>query len=284
MKAMFSWPGGKGNFLAKRRNYIPDSKKYAEPFAGAATYFFYKQPSPIEILNDIDMRIVNIFRVMQDKELFEELKYRINYTPYAVEEFAKAIKVLELGLENPVAYAWAFFVTKNQGFSGSSKSRARWSRTKNSMSDGLSNNVNSWLMRLQMFDAWRWRLMRCQIDCRDAIEFIKYWDAPDMVFYVDPPYVLDTRTGGGKKLYVNEPDDEYHKKLIQTLLNVQGSVTLSGYPHIIYKSLVENGWFEYKFQTHVNISLSNGTRGTSKKKSKRTEVIWINPKEQGREL
>jgi DNA adenine methylase len=48
-------------------------------------------------------------------------------------------------------------------------------------------------MRLSMLDAWRWRLMTVQIDCRDALEVIRYWDSPDTLFYVDPPYVSETR-------------------------------------------------------------------------------------------
>jgi DNA adenine methylase len=66
-------------------------------------------------------------------------------------------------------------------------------------------------MRLSMLDAFRWRLMRVQIDCVDALKCIKYLDNPRAVFYVDPPYVPDTRVRGSRNVYKHEADLAHHE-------------------------------------------------------------------------
>lgn len=38
---------------------------YVEPFAGAAAIFFAKAPSDVEVLNDINGELVNLYRVVQ---------------------------------------------------------------------------------------------------------------------------------------------------------------------------------------------------------------------------
>jgi len=68
--APFQWVGGKGNLACWVVQFIPRGKVYVEPFAGAASVFWHlPKPYPIEVLNDIDGRIVNLYRVLQDLSL-----------------------------------------------------------------------------------------------------------------------------------------------------------------------------------------------------------------------
>ena len=48
-----------------------DTASTAKPFAGGAQVFFRKEPSKIEVLNDLDGEMVNFFRVCQQH--YEEL-------------------------------------------------------------------------------------------------------------------------------------------------------------------------------------------------------------------
>jgi len=129
--------------------------------------------------------------------------------------------------------AWAFFVAKNQGVSVSSIAQSVGSWAWAFTSDGgMADNTNRWLMHLSMLDAWHWRLLRVQIDNRDAIEAIRCWDNAEAVFYIDSPYHPDTRVK--KVAYASEPDNGHHERLVETLLGVQGAVVLSGYAHPAY--------------------------------------------------
>src|SRR5258708_24852142 len=71
MAGPLSYIGGK-NRLAKRVIEIfPEHTTYVEAFAGGAQVLFHKEPSKVEVLNDLDGEIVNFFRVCQQH--YEEL-------------------------------------------------------------------------------------------------------------------------------------------------------------------------------------------------------------------
>lgn len=63
LRAPFQWFGGKSNMLAKLTPLVPaGGRPYCEPYAGAASLFFARDPAPLEVLNDLDARIVNLFQ------------------------------------------------------------------------------------------------------------------------------------------------------------------------------------------------------------------------------
>jgi DNA adenine methylase len=57
--------GGKRKLAARIVALIPEHVTYVEPFAGGAQVFFCKPKSKVEVLNDKDNELVNVFRVMQ---------------------------------------------------------------------------------------------------------------------------------------------------------------------------------------------------------------------------
>jgi DNA adenine methylase len=283
LRAPVQWYGGKGNMIAKLMRHVPlGGRPYCEPYMGAASLFFARPPAPVEVLNDLDGDLVNLFRCLQDKEKFPELKHRLLYTLYSRAEFERAIEILsDPSITDPVLRAWAFFVKINQGFGGIVRQPpGGWKRTFVS-AGGCALTTNSWMMRLSMLDDWHLRLLRVQIDCRDALEVIRYWDNPEAVFYVDPPYHPDTRID--RNVYAVEPDHDHYVQLIETLLNCKGAVVLSGYDHPIYAPLVKAGWIvtRYKTVSHA-ASRARGTRmrgkGALLAHAPRTEVVWANPR------
>lgn len=283
LRSPFWWLGGKGHMVAKLLEIVPSGgKPYCEPYCGAASVFFAREPAPVEVLNDLNGDIVNFFRVLQNRETFEELRHRLMYTPYARAEFARAIELLNSEGADEVTRAWAFFVFQNQGFAGNSQNKTgSWGRVFESYG-GIAGIVNKWLMRLSMLDAFRWRIMCAQIDNRDAIEVIEYWDNENAVFYIDPPYHPETRISGK---YKHEATDEHYKALIETLLNVNGAVVLSGYAHPVYWPLEEAGWKRVDFKTVCHAAgrgRNSGLRGNGAalEKVPRVESVWLNKKAQ----
>lgn len=272
------WYGGKGMFVKKLLNIVPYRKLYVEPYCGAASLFWHREPSPVEVLNDIYEDIINLFRVLQDPEKFEELAHRLLWTPYSCSEFCRALEVDSSC--DPVSRAWALFVRQNQGFSGLAKSKGNWSKTFIS-SRGMAKTTSKWRGRLKNLKQWHERLTRVQLDCRDALECIRYWDSEETVFYVDPPYPADTRSKGSRIVYTHECIDEHHEELIDVLLTVKGIAVVSGYDHPVYAKLNEKGWQRSEFQT---VSYAAGrNRGTKMRGAgalmehvPRTEIVWSN--------
>src|ERR1700686_2412219 len=79
MAGPLSYIGGK-NRLAKRVIEIfPKHTTYVEAFAGGAKVFFRKEPSKVEVLNDLDGEIVNFYRVCQQhyEELLRYFKFAL---------------------------------------------------------------------------------------------------------------------------------------------------------------------------------------------------------------
>lgn len=282
--SLVQWYGGKGNIVTKLLKLVPDGgKPYCEPFAGGASLFFAREPSPIEVLNDLDGELVNLFWCFQDPQKFLELRHRIMFTPYARKEFERAIEIIENhSSDDLVLRAWAFFTMLNQTFSGIRHPRTtgRWGRSF-AISNGIPRPINNWLKRLSMLDAYHWRLMSAYIENRDAIESIQYWDNDDAVFYVDPPYIQDTRVV--KFVYDKEIDLDYYHRLIEVLGNCTGAVVLSGYKHPVYSSLEENGWTRFDLEVTCTATVAhrdyqkNFSFGNTKR-PRRIESVWINPK------
>ena len=123
-----------------------------------------------------------------------------------------------------------------------------------------------------------------QIDSVDALQAIRYWDTPSTVFYVDPPYVHETRRN--TTLYRHELTLARHKELVETLLQVKGRVLLSGYDHPVYRPLEEAGWHKVMRETACHAVARTRITGvlgpgSAKAKAPRVEVLWMNFKPEG---
>src|SRR5579863_8056630 len=81
----FSYIGGKRNLARQIIALFPKHTTYVEPFAGGAQVFFHKEPSKVEVLNDLDHEIVNFFRVCQQH--YEELVRYLRFTVTSREWF-----------------------------------------------------------------------------------------------------------------------------------------------------------------------------------------------------
>ncbi len=119
------WYGGKF-YLAKRIiAQFPEHHIYLEPFGGAASVLLNKQPSNVEIYNDLDLRISRLFRVLRDQgTAFQE---QLQLTPYSQVEFNLAADYPKRATD--VHKAVCDFVRFRQSFGGRGES---WSYTRRS--------------------------------------------------------------------------------------------------------------------------------------------------------
>jgi DNA adenine methylase len=280
------WFGGKGHMLAKLMRHVPaGGRPYCEPFAGAASLLFAREPAPVEVLNDLDGDLINLFRCLQDKETFAELQHRLTYTLYSRAEFMRALDILRSNTKDPVLRAWAFFVAQNQSVGGIHHSKlgfGDWGRAFSSTRN-MTATTSTWTSRLLHLHDWHLRLLRVQIDCRDALDCIRYWDNDEAVFYVDPPYHPETRTDNGQNIYANEPDHDFHARLVETLLARHGAVVMSCYDHAVYAPFAAAGWQKATYLTACHAAgrtRGSGLRGTgtAMAKAPRVECVWSNPK------
>ena len=59
------WIGGKRRLAKKILPIFPQHTCYVEPFCGAAALYFMKHQAEVEVLNDINGELVNLYRVVK---------------------------------------------------------------------------------------------------------------------------------------------------------------------------------------------------------------------------
>ena len=99
------------------------------------------------------------------------------------------------------------------------------------------------------------------VENKPAIDLFKTHDGDQTLWYVDPPYLSETRNVGHD--YVHEMTDGDHVDLLMRCRELAGSVIISGYPSPLYEALLDD-WTRIE-----RPALADGARP-------RTEVLWLN--------
>lgn len=237
---------------------FPPHAVYVEPFAGGASVFFRKHRSSLEVLNDLDGELVNFFRVLRSRR--DELLEQIQLTPWAQEEYGLALQPAPE--DDHLERARRFYVGVWQSFGGTIIYRSGFRRQKTDK--GWASITDNWRRMDGLMDAAD-RLKDAVLDHRPAVDVIRYYDQPNALFYVDPPYVLSSRSQGGRKRYRFEMVDSDHRELAEVLHTVKGHVILSGYASELYTELYGD-WKQ--------LEKSSTTNGNYQS----TEVLWLSPR------
>lgn len=261
-RPVLRYHGGKFRLAPWIMQFFPPHGCYVEPFGGAAGVLLRKPRVYAEVYNDLDSDIVNLFRVLRDPVLREELTQACRLTPYAREEFDQAYEPAN----DPLERARRTCVRAAMGFGSAGATKATTGfRTDTRRKYGTAQH--NWADYPAAIASIGERFTGVLIENRDALQVIESHDSPDTLHFVDPPYVHETRHMRNKGGYRHELDKEGHRRLLDALRAVDGMVVLCGYATELY-DLELSGWARH--QTEARIS---GGRGTSL----RTEVVWLNP-------
>jgi len=80
VRSPFRYYGSKWRLAPWIISYFPNHTAYVEAFGGMGAVLMQKQPSPIEVFNDLDQRVINFFRVLREQQ--EQLITQLRLTPY----------------------------------------------------------------------------------------------------------------------------------------------------------------------------------------------------------
>lgn len=271
MRSPITWFGGKGNMTAKLLPLIPRHHIYCEVFGGGGSVLFAKEPSNVEIYNDINADLFNFFGVLRNPEQFEQFNKLVNLTLFSRKEFQDARKSFAQG--NAVERAWRFFTSARQSFAGQLTS---WGYGVTSSSKGMASQPSRWLSALEKLPEVHARLMRVQVENDRWERILERYDTPETFFYLDPPYVPSTRKSGKYEHELSEAD---HYLLVDTCLKLKGKVLLSGYPNKIYQKLERSGWDNLRWKTICQTTgKTRGTKNIPSARLARVESVWMNYK------
>lgn len=260
------WHGGKHYLAKKIVALMPPHIHYVEPFAGGLAVLLAKDPRGVsEVVNDLDGRLTNFWRILQRKEPFAKFQRIVEAIPFSETEWHEARAwTAELCPDQPIHEAVSFFIECRMSLAGRQDCFAPLSRTRTRR--GMNEQASAWLGAVDGLPRVHRRLRRVVVLNRPALEVIRGQDGQDTLFYLDPPYLPATRSA--PEVYEHEMTEAGHQELLEVLLDVKGKVMLSGYPSKLYDAKLKN-WSRHTFD------LPNHASG-SKAKARETEVVWCN--------
>ena len=259
----FSYMGGKHYMLKHILKLIPPHRIYVEPFLGSGKVFFAKKNSKIEVLNDFDYKISNLFYVVAFK--FEEFYQKINSLVYSralLKQFREEIKT-NANLTQPlgnVDFAVKTYFLFNSSFSSNGTTLSY------SYQD---NRAKTFFNKIQNLDFIHNRLKNAIIENQDfEIVINKYSKFEDAFIYLDPPYF-------NKEFYYNVNFTlQDHIRLLQILKNSKAKWMISNYDNDLYNKELKD-YYKISIKAYKH---SYGITGFSKLKTRpeEYEIIWTN--------
>ena len=266
------WHGGK-HYLADRIiRLMPAHTHYVEPYAGGLSVLFAKPDEWVdghsEVVNDLNGGLSNFWSVLASEDLFEKMKRRLEGTPFSesVWQMAEAIDQTAISQKDMVESAVQFFIQFRQSRQGLGKVFATLSR--NRTRRGMNEQVSSWLSAVEGLPEAHERLKRVVVLNDDACKVIQQQDGPNTLFYLDPPYLHETRKV--TDAYQFEMTADEHSTLLDVLLIISGKFILSGYRSNLYDAHALTGAWH-----RVDIEIDNKS-SSAKKKETKTECLWKN--------
>ena len=200
--------------------------------------------------------------MLQDEDAFAKFQRQIEAMPFSQIEWEDAQQhpVGDLDVDAAVA----FFVRCRQSRAGGCKDFATLSRNRTRRQ--MNEQVSAWLNCIEGLPAVSARLRRVVILNQPALEVIRQQDGAVTLFYLDPPYLHETRAATDN--YRHEMTAEDHRELLAVIKQCQGKVMLSGYPNPLYDGELA-AWNRQDFQ--IDNKASGG-----KVKREMTESVWMN--------
>lgn len=264
-RPVLRYHGGKFRLSKWIISHFPQHRIYVEPFGGGGSVLMQKPRSYAEVYNDLWHTVVNVFEVLRNAETAAELERQIRLTPFSRREFERVGEIELMNINDPIEKARRTIFRSFAGF-GSAATNAKHATgfRANSNRSGTTP-AHDWANYPDHISSFVQRLTGVIIENRDYKKVIAQHDSPQTLFYVDPPYVHDTRNmKRGNAAYVHEMTNDDHINLADILKTVEGMVVLSGYNSQLYDSLYGN-WEKVERKTHADGAVE------------RTEVLWISP-------
>jgi DNA adenine methylase len=213
MRPIIARVGGKTKLADKLIAMFPDHKTYVEPFIGGGSIFMKKEPSEIEVINDKDIDVMNIYRDIRKVDSLSDREFQPNRAKFNRLKNQTKFKNEKERLYRNLYLSLVSFRGDRSNYIG-----------ENLESDIRYRNVGRSKWKDQrVYDGFKERLSSpsVKIYSKDYQEIIKKYDAPDTFFYLDPPYSRAVKSKDYKEMGVKIED------ICQFLKGIKGKFMMS---------------------------------------------------------
>lgn len=216
-KPLFSWMGGKRRLAKYILPNFPEHTTYVEPFAGAAALYFMKPQSKVEVINDVNSDLVNLYRVIQHhlEEFIRQFKWSL-----VSRQMFEWLDDTPPEVLTDIQRAARFFYLQKNCFGGKYHGR--------SFGANITRPPSFNLLRIEQdLSEAHLRLARTAVEHLDWRKCIEKYDRENTLFYLDPPY---WKTAG----YGVDFSWSDYQDLADAMASVKGKMILSinGHPDI----------------------------------------------------
>lgn len=245
LKAPFGWVGGKTKLASDIIDLIPqDHKIYIEVFGGAGSVLYQKEPSKLEVFNDINSELINLHRAIRNNP--QSLTMYLNDL-FISREIFDDIKKRKLKPRNNIEAAAFYFYQLTQSFGSKGDNFAMAAK-----SGRKPKNIYRDFKKISD------RLKGVTIENMSFSKLIPLYDKEDAFFYIDPPYVSTEsyykNTGG---FGIKE-----HEQLAELLSKVKGKFLLSYNDSVIVRELYKG--FNIRPTKEIEYTLGKNMHGKNK--------------------
>lgn len=173
-KPIVRWPGGKTRLLSRLLPLIRPHTLFVEAFAGGAAVTLAKPPSKVEVINDVNGELVNLYRHAQFH--LEALICEVEFTLNSRSDLDALVEQPGLtGLQKAARY----LLRNRLSFGGSGDSFA--------VSKQAQPSRAAVLEKLRAFSA---RLDKVAVENLPFERLFKNYDSPGTFWFLDPPYTV----------------------------------------------------------------------------------------------
>ncbi|WP_277560698.1 DNA adenine methylase [Acinetobacter beijerinckii] len=177
-KPIVPWMGGKRRLVSQLIEKMPEHQCYVELFAGGAALFFMReQPSKVEIINDVNGELVNLYRVVQHH--LEEFMRHFKWSLVSRQMF-EWLKHASTDLMTDIQRAARFYYLQHLAFGAKVSGQTFGTRTS-------GRPINFLRIEEQLSEA-HLRLSGVTVEHLSWDDCLIKYDRPDTFFYADPPY------------------------------------------------------------------------------------------------
>ena len=172
------WIGGKRRLAKCILPLFPAHECYVEPFAGGAALFFLKEQCDVEVLNDINGDLVNLYRVVKHhlEEFVRQFKWAL-----VSRQIYNWLKITPDETLTDIQRAARFYYLQKMAFGGKVANQTF------GIAPSSPPRLN--LLRIEEeLSAAHLRLSRAYIEHLPWDACIRRYDRPYTLFYLDPPY------------------------------------------------------------------------------------------------
>lgn len=241
--------------------------RFVDAYFGGGSVLHAKSCEGIaEFANDIDWQLTNFWKVLQDERDFTKFQRIVEAIPVSVKEWQAACGEGYDFVEARIAEAVRFFVRKRQSRQGLERD---YCTPTSRLRRGMNENVSAWLSAVEHLPWFHRRMIRVEVRQQPALTLIDELDSPETLFYLDPPYMHETRST--KTEYGRyEMTKADHKALLIRLSKLEGKFLLSGYDSKLYANAMAA--FKWHCVRHEIVNQAS----SGKTKEKKVECLWAN--------